>query len=326
MNLSMLLKDGVRYAPFYKPSGNSNHLPMTLAAMNALGASQDQLMKFRADYSPRLHEVEQGEQVDRWLDGLGRPDTYGSLVELFSTALSDRGVQTVVDEVLMVTLSGLSADAFHPLIRLGYAMEFNCIDEVAAALAYMVVVHCEMPHSSEPVNLRKVIKQQSKAGALTLEANGFSQKMAELVKRSSYPLGRAQDLATIAGLALHLYRSTRNFFALHLVTSTQALRCVISAETVTEKSVSEKVRELAISSMTSAVLGSHLVLGSPGVIVDPLAAPDRLDPEHAYKYLWSCWSQYQAYGDPVYLEEIRLFRDSGLVPRWAGAVLLDDAN
>ena len=51
----------------------------------------------------------------------------------------------------------------------------------------------------------------------------------------------------------------------------------------------------------------------------PMAVPDELDKEHRYKYVWACLSEYRHYRDERYAEEIREFRDRGLVPAWCAA-------
>jgi cytochrome P450 len=50
---SGLLEASSRLHPLYG-DGLSNHLPMTLIALDALGASSAQLQRFAAHYSPRL--------------------------------------------------------------------------------------------------------------------------------------------------------------------------------------------------------------------------------------------------------------------------------
>jgi hypothetical protein len=115
------------------------------------------------------------------------------------------------------------------------------------------------------------------------------------------------DLNNCAAVALDIYRSTRNFFALHLVTATQAIR--ICSEFIDAK--------LALAALTGSLLAAHQVLGSPAFDrADPLPIPDRLDREHAYKYAWACLSEYRLYGDELYIDEIRGFRERGLIPAW----------
>ena len=110
--------------------------------------------------------------------------------------------------------------------------------------------------------------------------------------------------------SLKLFRGTRNFFALHLVTATQAMGVCLERLTLDEQA--------ALEGLSSAILAAHLVLAAPrgGEPKDPLPS---LDEEHVIKYCWACVSEYRRTGDPIYLEEIRVFKRMMLIPDWAAA-------
>lgn len=309
--LKNLLREGTRYSPLYKPVYNSDHLPMALAAMQGLGASDDQLVEFRDDYVQRLQLWEPAQATDEWTTKLGDRSAYPALLAYFDHQLGLRQQQDVIEEVLRTTLPGIALDAFHPIIRLGYAVEFDTREEVAAALAYMVTAHRDMPVDMSPVDVRNLLYQQASQGALDLETKRFTGALEQLVEKDVYPTGSAKDYAELAVLALDVYLATRNFFALHLVTSTQALRCAVPPA----------LESFATASQTGALLASHLVLKSPS-IGSAISVPDQLDAEHALKYGWSCLSEYHVYGDGRYIDEIRAFRDKGLVPPWVAEDLL----
>ena len=314
MSLQAMLQEGIRYAPTYRPVDNSDHLPMTLCAMHGLGATDAELAVFRDGYVGRLHEWEAVGRVMGWQEGLGERALYPVLLQWF-LAERDPGERAQLrGQVLETCLSSLALEAFHPLIRLGYAVQFNCREEEAAALAYLVSVHRALPTGLQVVDLEERLIAQAAAGALSLHAGRFGAGMLELANSGRYPVGTAGSLDEIAAVALKLYRSTRNFFALHLVTVTQALRLVVSPAT----------EALAVSSLTGAVMASHLVLGSPPLSGAVMAAPASLDPEHAIKYAWACLSEYRSSGNPLYEEEVDLFRNAGLVPAWVKSVRESD--
>ena len=301
-----MLADGVRFAPHYEPVSNSDHLPMTLSAMSGLGATVDTLLDFRASYSRRLHEWVPGRSVQHWQDGSGKPDAYPALMNYFRSRINEEGHEAILGEVLGVFLPGIAMDAFHPVIRLGYAVDFGSPDEIAAALAYMTIVHRDVPVSATPLDLAVMVDSQSEQGKVEFRSSRFGDCIVELLTNEIYPTGTASNLKELATVSLDVYQATRNFFALHLVTATQALRCCVPGG----------LQQLGIQSMTGALLASHLVLGSPRVQMRPLPAPTQLDPEHAYKYTWACLSEYRCYGDDRYLSEIEAFKQAGLVPSW----------
>jgi len=321
MILHELLREGTGFSPHYEPVSNSDHLPMVLAAMSGLGATDSQLRGFRDTYVTRLHRAPAAPEIEHWQQGIGRLDAYPSVMNWFGDRIDQVGVVSTLAETLPGFLPGLAIDAFHPIIRLGYAVDFDCPEEVAAALACLTIVHHEIPISEAAVDLRQLVSAQTAAGAISFVENRFGPSILELVRNGTYPVGRALDFQTIARISLDLYRSTRNFFALHLVTATQALRCLLQ-----DDSKNPDLEIMANSSMTGALLAAHLVLGSPKILSDALPAPRQLDPEHCYKYVWACVCEYRRYSDADYLSEIALFREQGLVPDWVARDLFDNTD
>ena len=169
-----------------------------------------------------------------------------------------------------------------------------------------------MPLSAQRVDLEQRLRAQVAAGPRDFVSDVFSDRITELSTAGEYPSGSASDLATCAGLALDLYRSTRNFFALHLVTVTHAVR--ICSPLVDANDL--------LSALTGSMLAAHRALGSPNFArAQPAPIPGRLDREHRFKYGWSCLAEYRSYGDPRYLEELLGFRQAGLLPDWCAADL-----
>jgi len=319
--LSELLADGIKFDPHYLPSMNSDHLPMTLCAMAGLGASTEQLLEFRSDYSKILRSVASdlesksiGLEADQWRELIGKPEGYARLLSFLVREIGDTGIDPVVRKYLPEFIESLAFAAFHPIIRLGYALEAGSSEEVAASLAYLITTHREMPVGSHrKIDLEAVLNAQVKAGKM-IEMKSFGATLLELITQGRYPDGCARDFAVCAQISFAIYRSTRNFFALHMVTATYAVR--------TCAGYMDESRALA--ALTHALLGAHLIVGSPGFdSTNSMPVPDRLDLPHAYKYLYVCLKEYQQTGDERYLSEIRGFCAGGLVPDWVAASLVD---
>jgi hypothetical protein len=306
--LQELLNDGTRFDPHYLPSMNSDHMPMTLCAMQGLGAERDDLLEYRHNYCKILREFLPQAPIENWRQGIGKSEMYASLLAFFRLEVAIKGVGPTVSEYLPEFIGSLALDAFHPIIRLGYAIDFKSEAETAAALAYLVSCHCDVPVDTENrIDLREHLQQQVATGSMKFKTQRFAGGIRELLDGDRYPLGIAVDLNNCATVALDIYRSTRNFFALHLVTATQAIR--ICSEFIDTKR--------ALAALTGSLIAAHQVLGSPAFDrEDPLPIPDRLDREHAYKYAWACLSEYRFYGDELYIDEIRGFRVRGLIPAW----------
>jgi hypothetical protein len=90
-----------------------------------------------------------------------------------------------------------------------------------------------------------------------------------------------------------------------MVTATQAAR--ICAQLVDPQQVR--------SCLTGAILAAHKAVGSPSKgVFQPLS--HSLEPEHSLKYAWACLSEFEAYGDPRYLEEVKALQENDLIPPW----------
>jgi hypothetical protein len=307
-SLQDLLVDGTRYDPRYLPSMNADHMPMTLCAIAGLGGHFDTLVAYRDEYKKILHEISPEEPSPNWRQGIGRNESYPSLFAWFTEQVAEKGIESTVSEYLPEFIGSLALEAFHPIIRLGYAVDFKSEVETAAALAYLVSSHQDVPiEVDRAIDIQNEMQGQVATGSRLFKSAGFSRSIRELLDADEYPTGRVEEIGDGAVIALDIYRSTRNFFALHMVTATQAVR--ICFEFVDKR--------LALAALTGGLLAAHQVVGSPGFDRDnPIPVPNRLDEEHAYKYAWACLSEYRHYGDVRYAEEIQGFRKNGLIPQW----------
>lgn len=216
----------------------------------------------------------------------------------------------LTERYLPVLVTSVAQRAYHPLIRLGYALDFNCAEETAAALAYWISAHVPTPGGQNPVDMHAALLEQTAAPAHTFEHSGFGANIRELIAREAYPVGCAESFRVCAELGLTLYRSTRNFFALHLVTATQAARTI-------SEHIDAKHTAALLSALSGSILAAHRVLGSPTferTLVQP--APTGLHEDHTFKYGYSALREYEQWADPRYREEIALFRAADLLPSW----------
>ena len=307
-SLQTLLIDGIRYDPRYLPSRNADHMPMTLCAISGLGGSLDAMLAYRDQYKKILHEIPSVNASPDWREDIGRNESYPSLLAWFTEQVAEKGIESAVSEYLPEFIGSLAMEAFHPIIRLGYAIDFKSEAETAAALAYIVSSHQNVPVDVDhTIELRNQMQAQVRMGPRSFESAGFTRGIFDLLDKDDYPVGRVADFADAAIIALDIFRSTRNFFALHMVTATQAVR--ICSELIDKK--------LALAALTGGLLAAHQVVGSPDFYPDhSMPVNDRLDSEHNYKYAWACLSEYRHYRNNRYLEEIQGLRQNELIPQW----------
>ncbi|MEM7080713.1 MAG: questin oxidase family protein [Pseudomonadota bacterium] len=301
-----LLDRGVNYDPHYLPSMNSDHLPMLLCAMAALGADQAQLSAERERYQQRLRPEVQGPTLAHWRDGIGRMECYAPLRRHFSAEIERSSVDACLHAHLHEFFPSLAQTAFHGVIRLAYAIDFGSPAEVAAGLAYMAASCVDTPITTTRINIAQVMRTQAAQPAQEFSSERFGARIRQLIEQDAYPEGCAASMAECAAVALDVFRSTRNFFALHMVTATQAARI---CQTYLDE-------DIATASVSGALLAAHLAVGSPDFDPNNVLPVVSLDEEHDYKYGWSCLSEYRRYGDARYREEIAALVEGRILPDW----------
>jgi Questin oxidase-like len=105
-----------------------------------LGIDIDRIEKFAEFYRRKLVAAPSPSEAvssDDRKNHVGRPESYSALLAFFASAIDSNGWQVTVTRYLQSLLSGWVKDAFHPLIRLAYGIEFQVPSEIAAGLAYL---------------------------------------------------------------------------------------------------------------------------------------------------------------------------------------------
>jgi hypothetical protein len=293
---------------FYPPYGNADHGPMTYLALHALGASPEAIQGFAVRYRERLVPLPSppaAATADDWRQQLGNGDSYGGYLAFFDAEVARRGWREVVAEYLPHLLSGVVLGAFHPLIRLAYGIQFELPAEIAAGLAFMACTGVDerllAASLREPLHLDAAGYFESWQPARDPAfAQGrfdarYDRVMAAVHLRPFAGLPGA-GLAELSRACLDAFHATHDFFALHLVTGSQAFRiCSPWAGPRAERVLSV------------ALAAAYVVIGAPDVAppqVEPAQLPVRellaATDEHDIKLAYTCRSQAAAFADPTY--------------------------
>ncbi|KAI8137021.1 hypothetical protein BJV82DRAFT_636920 [Fennellomyces sp. T-0311] len=136
----LLQKNHEEHDMFYTVSGSHNHLVHQLLTAYALGADANQLQKIFDDHAvyqrslpPSVSDLTR----DNYKEYLGNRDAYTSYLNLFKKEIEQHGMCDTIrrwvfaDDMLARTVGG----AFHPVIHLGYAIEFDLPSVAAEGLA-----------------------------------------------------------------------------------------------------------------------------------------------------------------------------------------------
>lgn len=293
-------------------SGLSNHLPMALGALHALGAGPDRLEAFARSYAVRLRLRAPRAAAAPGTGGWGCIEQLPALERGMAAALTGDGVDAALRSLLPRLLPGAAAAAFHGLIRVAYAVQAGHAGELAAALAYWAARYRELPADAAggaPLPLGPWLAALAR---LPAPAPGglIVDRMAAVAANPGFrDLGDrlALDEATLPGLsrfAACAWLATRSFTVLHLVTSGHALRLLRPWLPSQEAAARAYVR-----AYTAALVAS----GADVAAIDrsPRLAPAldwpeiarracASDDDHAIKLVYSCRELADDDRDPVY--------------------------
>lgn len=302
-------------------AGLTNHLPMLLIALERLGADDQHLHERFDRYRSRLVDRRESRQpidVAALDQSLGTGKRYADLFAVFRDEIDHHAVPATLGRHLPRLLDGLGGAAFHGLIRLAYALDNGRPVDVAAGLAYLADVMQPVPagprladgRSCDPVELLNELAAHPHLSRWTFEASGFQSRFAEVAADPDLGaiLGRIAptDLSSVADAGHTLFRSTGDFFALHVMTATHATRIVVGHLSAPED------RQRAIQSLVRSIATAYVVIGTPGLADPPsdtspsdwreiAAAAIRSDDEHVVKLAYTCREQAAANpSDPRY--------------------------
>jgi hypothetical protein len=316
--LSDLLEHQRRYHAEYR-GGLSNHLSMALVALARMGAPDERLRCYARLYERRLEPApDPGKVLAGWPAYLGRKARYADFLATFRQAMTERGWEAALRHSLPALMPGCGAAAFHPLIRLGFAIEAEEAEETAIALAYWAARYLPLgplpeaaaPLSADPEALLRRLREEP---ALAHQADEDALIDAEM-RRAAAPAEFTPVLGwleigpdtprRLAAAALRLYAATGDFTALHMVTAMQAARIVLPYC---------EDRDAALRWIWQALAAAYLSIGKPAIpeclpieTEEAAAWPDILArareaaDEHVVKIVYSCWAEDEAYGDPLY--------------------------
>lgn len=315
MNLKALLDQGAGHDAEYA-GGLSNHLPMALRALQALGAGDDRLHAFAQSYAVRLSPAPADEAWpagDAWPSRFGERAAWPAYRSLFAQWIGWEGGDAVLSQALPVLMPGCGAAAFHGLIRTAYAMSSAHAGELADGLAYWACRYLDLGPLPGPGDetdpdavlaglQRSFAKRRFGAGlifermAAAAAAPGFGPQLARLrVDAATLPL--------LARCATALYAKSGDFTALHLVTSCHALRLL--QPWLADAPEALRCYWQAYAAAAAAAFAASGIAGladndapsSEATWDEIRAAAAASDNEHVIKLAYSCLEEYAACGD-----------------------------
>ena len=309
-----LVKDGQRYGAEYR-DGLSNHLPMSLIALQRMGASADQIRAFYTSYVPRLEVPEpEGKSFtqDNWRIDLGQHKYNLAYRTFFGEELTRLGRRDLLEEYLPVLMPGIAGGALHPLIRLAYALEADLDAEVVESLAALAMAYLEVGQArgGPPEEPGEGLLRLARTPELTdFEATQRTifESMEVVAQIPAFAeFGALPPLTTLNDVreqAPRIYAgSCRDFTALHLVTGAHALRVLAKAH--------PEIVAKSLEGFWRAVGTAYITIGMPApqdvtepvdqdwatLLQEACQSPDA----HVIKFVYTCHEEALFYKDPRY--------------------------
>jgi hypothetical protein len=342
---TLLTKAGI-YGPEYR-GGLANHLPMALVALDQMGATPAQLSGYVRTHTAWLETLPEGgaATAGAWPFRKANRGAFLDLRADFAQRIAEQGWEAVLRAALPDLTRGISAAAFHGLIRTAMGVVGRHDGEIASGLAYWAAhwqrlgVTLAAPAgtqpSTDPISLLARLQTDprfafdpKKAPGLiddALVAAGALEGFGEVIHWLDARQCRIADLARAAAV---LYGATGNFTALHGVTGTQAT--IVLLPYVPEQGV-------LVSWLWQALAAAYISIGRP-----PLPEPDAIEAwrgaetpvwpdllqralteedEHTVKLCYSALSLGRTTGDRIFrwlaAREVGALKGKGL-PAWRG--------
>src|SRR5580700_1871146 len=173
--VKLIQKDADQHHVFFNDEGFHNHLVHQLLADYSLGADIPRLEKSYDDNAvfQRPKRPYKSDFVWDSLQCLGNEDYYTNYLNFFQEEVQKKGIKRSIEHYVFEQDSRLGfysrflAGVYHPLIHLGYGIEFNYPLMIAEGLAWVAVHQPRSNQFYEPIN-KKNIKHSSLSTALEI--------------------------------------------------------------------------------------------------------------------------------------------------------------
>ncbi|HEX8958134.1 MAG TPA: questin oxidase family protein [Burkholderiaceae bacterium] len=303
--------------------GTTNHCPMALSALAAMGAPPQRLEQFFARWEER-YALTGSDHVSlsraAWPEAIGQGDLFCAARDCFADWVAQDGADVVLQEVIGKLSLAPASGAFHALIRLAYGLETGNDGEIGAGLAALA---CGRLAIDIPLKGRAAAASVQDGLALLAQwlpdariGDGWITPRLRAV--AQLPTFRAvlpappQEEDLLAGLrtaALTLHWQTDDFVALHTVTGMHAARIVLSH-------LPRTMAQRYLPELWTAFCTAYVVVGAPPLLALPALPMQEdwpslfvqavaSDDDHDIKLAYSCFEENRLSPSPVYYAAAR---------------------
>ncbi len=321
MQLTQFLDDNRNYLPTYVYNSThtfSNHASMALIALQKLGADDQQLQRYYDHYCsshekviPSLEKINQQNFVEHF----GQPHDFSAFVSFFDEELIRLGWRELLTIYLHPLQTNFASHAFHPLIRLAYAIEAEDYQDLPYGLAYLASyftpLNIEASTNAKPItfsNLLVAARQNSTLSTINTEQKQVTDRLQFMSQQQKFVIFLQQyklenlSLANIAEVGLQFYLNNQSIIALHTVTGSHALRILLpfcNNPSLVLHSVAQAITALYILFDCPELQKTGLPKQLPDwqkIIMTAINSNDA----HDIKLTYTCQQEDKTYHNPLY--------------------------
>lgn len=309
--LAELITRSQNYGIETAQSGNTNHLPMALIALNKLGANQVHLEAYYANYAPSLitRNAVNLNPAFIWDEQLGDKSAFDDYLAYFLLQVESKGVEETLNDHLDRLMRGCGASAFHAIIRLSYGLQADNEVEVAFGLADLASNYLPIEEPKSRIGdystiLNAALKVYE---GINVDGSLISDRMNSVVINQNFQqvnwVPESNDLTELSKLVADLYILSRDFTVLHAVTSCHAMRYLIPFIKQPTQALNHYW-----AAIVSAVLSVENLTRNESQIFG-IKQPFELNynvvlnsqDSHVIKLAWACLDEFQFYGHESHL-------------------------
>jgi len=309
-----LISESQKYKPTYANGHLAIHLPMSLIALDKMGASKEQLSRFYSHSITKLDKRENTNalKISSLSQELGNKESFEEYVLYFKNQLLNKSISIVIEEALVILVKGISASAFHPAIRLSYAIEINNTDEIIFSLASWASEYLFFDNKfhSSSIGLEQMLAERNTISVeLNFSPGNIVDRMQEITNSLNDKQINFQEnsltLNEIREFCIKKFHIRNNFTLLHTVTICKALD-IINEYIIDKKSFLNYVNEAILIAMLSTGINFSLakekleIKFSSWEEVKQKALNSNND--HVVKLVYTCWLEYEKFKNYKYQE------------------------
>lgn len=309
----LLIEKGLVFHPTYRGGKLSVHLPMSLVALDKMDASGEQLTKF---YENSINKFQLRDKKNTHAkimsldDTLGQREYFEDYLKFFNDRLIETTPEDVIKESIPVLIRGVSASAFHPIIRLSYAVESENKTEIAMALASWASEYLELQSSFNQTkeSLEEIIIRVTPIGINhTFSPGNISDRMKEIneVLKNKKLLIQPKEISLneIREFCINAFTKQNNFTLLHTVTACYTLRRLLNYVTNLDETLRYLWKSIVIAYLSTGLGYEQSVIEVRDsnrdwsqIIKDVTNSQD----DHVIKLVYTSWKEYEFYKSTLY--------------------------